>query len=74
MTIPGEASSPAYCRAQGAGSRQTASAYLIPVHADMPRFDVHLVPEHNLHLASGNALGKGLPCNSSNRSKGTQLQ
>jgi len=36
--------------------------------------DVHLVPEHNLHLASGNALGKGLACNSSNRSKGTQLQ
>jgi CO/xanthine dehydrogenase Mo-binding subunit len=56
------------------GLEATASAYLIPVHADMPRFDVHLVPEHNLHLASGNALGKGLACNSSNRSKGTQLQ
>jgi xanthine dehydrogenase YagR molybdenum-binding subunit len=27
--------------------------YLIPVHADMPRFDVHLVPEDDPHLASG---------------------
>jgi xanthine dehydrogenase YagR molybdenum-binding subunit len=27
--------------------------YLIPVHADMPRFDVHLVPEEDPHLASG---------------------
>ncbi len=29
------------------------SDYLIPVHADMPRFDVHLVPEDDPHLASG---------------------
>jgi xanthine dehydrogenase YagR molybdenum-binding subunit len=29
------------------------SDYLIPVHADMPRFDVHLVPEEDRHLASG---------------------
>ena len=29
------------------------SDYLIPVHADMPRFDVHLVPEEDPHLASG---------------------
>ncbi len=27
--------------------------YLIPVHADMPRFDVHLVEEHDPHLAGG---------------------
>lgn len=29
------------------------SDYLIPVHADMPRFDVHLVPEDDPHVASG---------------------
>jgi xanthine dehydrogenase YagR molybdenum-binding subunit len=29
------------------------SDYLLPVHADMPRFDVHLVPEEDPHLASG---------------------
>lgn len=27
--------------------------YLIPVHADMPQFDVHLVPEVDARLASG---------------------
>ncbi len=27
--------------------------YLIPTHADMPAFDVHLVPEHDPHLAGG---------------------
>ena len=27
--------------------------YLIPVHADMPRFDVHLLAEHDPHLAGG---------------------
>jgi xanthine dehydrogenase YagR molybdenum-binding subunit len=27
--------------------------YLIPVHADMPRFDVHLVDEDDPHLAGG---------------------
>ena len=27
--------------------------YLIPVHADMPRFDVHLVEEHDPYLAGG---------------------
>jgi xanthine dehydrogenase YagR molybdenum-binding subunit len=27
--------------------------YLIPVHADMPRFDVHLLEEHDPHLAGG---------------------
>jgi xanthine dehydrogenase YagR molybdenum-binding subunit len=29
------------------------SDYLIPVHADMPRFDIHLVPEHDAHLPGG---------------------
>jgi xanthine dehydrogenase YagR molybdenum-binding subunit len=29
------------------------SDYLIPVHADMPRFDIHLVEEHDPHLAGG---------------------
>ena len=27
--------------------------YLIPVHADMPRFDVHIVEEDDPHLAGG---------------------
>ncbi|MBI5258140.1 MAG: molybdopterin-dependent oxidoreductase [Burkholderiales bacterium] len=27
--------------------------YLIPVHADMPEFQVHLVPEHDPHLPGG---------------------
>jgi xanthine dehydrogenase YagR molybdenum-binding subunit len=27
--------------------------YLIPVHADMPRFDVHMIAEHDPHLAGG---------------------
>ena len=27
--------------------------YLIPVHADMPRFDIHMIDEHDPHLASG---------------------
>jgi xanthine dehydrogenase YagR molybdenum-binding subunit len=27
--------------------------YLIPVHADMPRFDVHMIQEHDPHLAGG---------------------
>jgi xanthine dehydrogenase YagR molybdenum-binding subunit len=29
------------------------SDYLIPVHADMPRFDVHLIDQEDHHLASG---------------------
>jgi xanthine dehydrogenase YagR molybdenum-binding subunit len=29
------------------------SDYIIPVHADMPRFDVHLVEEQDEHLAGG---------------------
>jgi xanthine dehydrogenase YagR molybdenum-binding subunit len=27
--------------------------YLIPVHADMPRFDIHMIEQHDPHLASG---------------------
>lgn len=29
------------------------SDYLIPVHADMPVFDVHMIEEHDSHLAGG---------------------
>lgn len=29
------------------------SGYLVPVHADMPRFDIHLVDEEDPHLGSG---------------------
>jgi xanthine dehydrogenase YagR molybdenum-binding subunit len=29
------------------------SDYLIPVHADMPVFDVHMIDEHDPHLAGG---------------------
>ena len=31
----------------------TLADYLIPVHADMPRFDVHLVDENDPHLGGG---------------------
>jgi xanthine dehydrogenase YagR molybdenum-binding subunit len=31
----------------------TLADYLIPVHADMPRFDIHLVDEDDPHLAGG---------------------
>ena len=34
--------------------------YLIPVHADMPRFDIHMLPEDEPHLGSGGVKGIGM--------------
>jgi xanthine dehydrogenase YagR molybdenum-binding subunit len=36
------------------------SDYLIPVHADMPRFDVRLVDEYDPYLAGGGVKGVGM--------------
>lgn len=34
--------------------------YLIPVHADMPRFDIHMLSEDEPHLGSGGVKGIGM--------------
>jgi xanthine dehydrogenase YagR molybdenum-binding subunit len=34
--------------------------YLIPVQADMPRFDIHMLPEDEPHLGSGGVKGIGM--------------
>lgn len=34
--------------------------YLIPVHADMPRFDIHMLTEDEPHLGSGGVKGVGM--------------
>jgi xanthine dehydrogenase YagR molybdenum-binding subunit len=34
--------------------------YLIPVHADMPRFDIHMLTEDEPHLGSGGVKGIGM--------------
>ncbi|HKH69108.1 MAG TPA: xanthine dehydrogenase family protein molybdopterin-binding subunit, partial [Reyranella sp.] len=34
--------------------------YLIPVHADMPRFDIHMLPDDEPHLGSGGVKGIGM--------------
>jgi xanthine dehydrogenase YagR molybdenum-binding subunit len=36
------------------------SDYLIPVHADMPRFDIHMLSEDEPHLGSGGVKGIGM--------------
>ncbi|KQV96520.1 xanthine dehydrogenase family protein molybdopterin-binding subunit [Pelomonas sp. Root1237] len=40
-------------QASGRVVNTSLSDYLVPVHADMPRFDIHIVEEDDPHLAGG---------------------